>query len=250
MKSDLQSTLSAAKQENRCLFAMLIDPDTKPNSDLERRVKMAEASGVNMFFVGGSLLKEDFFEETIRTIKSVSSLPVVLFPGSALQVSAYADAILFLSLISGRNPDLLIGQQVIAAPYVKKSGLEVLSTGYMLVDGGTLTTAHYVSQTSPIPAGNISVAVNTAVAGELLGLSCLYLDCGSGAKNPVSPEMIQAVSEAVDIPVIVGGGMRTEEQIRLAAQSGANVVVVGNAIEENENLIYSLVGSLTAEKKF
>lgn len=245
MTRSLHSLLMDAKGSNRTLFAMLIDPDKKPDEVFYERVLNASKAGVNLFFVGGSLLQDDFLEQTVDVLKSVSNVPVVLFPGSAMQITKNADAILFLSLISGRNPDLLIGQQVVAAPYVKKSGLESIATGYMLIDGGTMTTAHYISQTRPIPSSNIAVAVNTALAGEMLGLSAIYLDCGSGAKAPVSADMIRAVSEAVDIPVIVGGGIRTTHEVESAAKAGATVVVVGNALEENPSLLQSLIASAT-----
>jgi putative glycerol-1-phosphate prenyltransferase len=245
MARALHSLLMDAKGSNRTLFAMLIDPDKKPDEVFYERILSATKSGVDLFFVGGSLLQDDYLEETVEVLKSVTSVPVVLFPGSAMQITNKADAILFLSLISGRNPDLLIGQQVVAAPYIKKSGIESMATGYMLIDGGTMTTAHYISQTRPIPSSNIAVAVNTALAGEMLGLSAIYLDCGSGAKSPVSADMIRAVSAAVNIPVIVGGGIRTTLEVESAVKAGATVVVVGNALEQNPSLLQSLIASTT-----
>jgi putative glycerol-1-phosphate prenyltransferase len=162
---------------------------------------------------------------------------VVLFPGDNLQINSHADAILFLSLISGRNPDLLIGKHVISAPILKDSGIEVVSTGYMLIDGGTPTSVSYMSNTTPIPANKRDIAVCTAMAGEMLGLKLIFMDAGSGALNPVGENMISAVKKSIDIPLIVGGGIRSAEKAKAAFEAGADVVVVGNAIESNKDLI-------------
>jgi len=169
-------------------------------------------------------------------LKSKTSLPVVLFPGSAMQFAPNADGILFLSLISGRNPDFLIGQHVAVAPTVKQSGVEVIPTGYILIDGGSPTSVQYMSQTMPIPNTKPEIAVATAIAGELLGLKAIYLEAGSGAMVPVPAVLIQAVRKAITIPIIVGGGIRTREQYQSALDAGANLVVVGNGLEANPQL--------------
>ena len=169
---------------------------------------------------------------------------MVLFPGNSSQLSYKADGILFLSLISGRNPDLLIGRHVISAPFLKMSPLEVISTGYMLVDGGVPTTVLYMSNTQPIPATKDDVAVCTAMAGELLGLKLIYMDAGSGAKNAISESMISAVRGAIAVPLIVGGGISTPEKARLNVLAGADVVVVGNAIEKDPQLVLSIADAV------
>lgn len=192
----------------------------------------------DLLFVGGSLLSRNNVRETVVAIKQKSNIPVVLFPGSTMQFTEEADALLFLSLISGRNPDLLIGRHVEIAPILRQSSIEVLPTGYMLIDSGMPTTASYISNSSPIPHNKADVAACTAMAGELLGLRLIYLDAGSGANRPVSPEMIGMVRNHVQIPVIVGGGIRNELQMAEAMEAGADVVVVGNAIETEPDLIH------------
>lgn len=226
-----------ARHQGRKQLAVLIDPDTPSPAQLKEIVEKAEAAGATLLFVGGSLLTRDVLDECIGQIKSLSSLPVVLFPGSVQQVSSQADAILFLSLISGRNPELLIGNHVIAAPYIRQAQLEVLPTGYMLVDSGRATTATYISGTPPIPHDKDEIAACTALAGEMLGLKLIYLDGGSGAEKPISPAMVKAVREAVDAPIIVGGGIRTAKQATELCRAGADIVVVGNATEKNPAVI-------------
>lgn len=220
---------------------MLIDPDFGQDEvRLERTVQNACMAKADLIFVGGSLLTSAAFDRCVELVKHWSSKPVVLFPGSPSQLSAHADAVLFLSLISGRNPELLIGHHVVAAPTVKALGLEAIPTGYMLVDGGRTTTAHYVSQSSPIPHDKPGIAAATALAGELLGLRSIYLDTGSGAPRSVSPEMIAAVRATVDLPIIVGGGIRTAEQARQLCAAGADVLVVGTAFEEDPERIFAM----------
>jgi putative glycerol-1-phosphate prenyltransferase len=240
----IQTKILDAKQSGKTLFAVLLDPDKPVDQYFINRIRDAEYAGVDLFLVGGSLMSNDFMEDTIKAIRQVTNIPVLLFPGSSMQVTPNADALLFLSLISGRNPDLLIGHHVMAAPYVKKSGLEVIPTGYMLVDGGSSTTAHYVSQSLPIPHDKPHIASTTAMAGEMLGLKVIYLDAGSGARIPVSQDMIKAVRAAVDLPIIVGGGMSTQEDLQRASAAGADVVVVGNALERGETHVASLSAAL------
>jgi len=214
------------------LFALLLDPDKCSNEHLKKLLPIAIQCNVSMILVGGSLVKEDF-GTFVSSIKEQSPLPVVIFPGNAMHFSIDADAILLLSLISGRNADFLIGNHVIASNAIKNSGLEVLSTGYILIDGGVQTSVQYMSNTMPIPSSKIDIAVATALAGEQLGLKLIYLEAGSGAKNPVPIEMIKAVREAVNIPLIVGGGLKTSEQVQAAWNAGADMVVVGNALEND-----------------
>jgi len=180
------------------------------------------------------------WESLVTLIKKESSIPVVLFPGSPSQVTPAADALLYLSLISGRNPELLIGQHVVSAPLVRKSGLEVMSTGYMVIDGGAPTTVSYISNATPIPCDKNEIAVCTAMAGEMLGMKLIYMDAGSGAKNPITSSMIQSVSSQISIPLIVGGGIRDAEQAFKSANAGADIIVVGNAIEKDASLILEI----------
>jgi putative glycerol-1-phosphate prenyltransferase len=214
-------------------LAVLLDPDKVDFSTLELSAKTFELAGVGYLFVGGSLLEKDRTEALIRVLKTVCNIPIILFPGSVMQICPQADAILFLSLISGRNPDFLIGQQVIAAPMLESSDLEVIATGYMLIDSGKLTTALYMSGTMPIPANKPEIARCTALAGHYLGLQTFYLDAGSGADNPVPASIIQAVS-GIPKPLIVGGGINSPAKANNAAKAGADIIVVGNALENNQ----------------
>ena len=223
--------------EGKKQFAILIDPDKENEDSLEALCELANQYKVDYLFVGGSLLTQDCLSDCIEVIKLHTQIPVVLFPGDNLQINSHADAILFLSLISGRNPDLLIGKHVISAPILKDSGIEVVSTGYMLIDGGTPTSVSYMSNTTPIPANKRDIAVCTAMAGEMLGLKLIFMDAGSSALNPVGENMISAVKKSIDIPLIVGGGIRSAEKAKAAFEAGADVVVVGNAIESNKDLI-------------
>ena len=222
-------------------MAVLIDPDFgQDEAVLERTVQNACMAKADLLFVGGSLLTSASFDRCVELVKRWSDKPVVLFPGSPAQLSRHADAVLFLSLISGRNPELLIGHHVTAAPTVKALGIEAVPTGYMLVDGGRLTTVSYVSQTVPIPHDKPGIAAATALAGELLGLRTIYLDTGSGAQRTVSPAMIAAVRQAVDLPLIVGGGIRDAATARALCDAGADVLVVGTAFEQDPELIFSM----------
>lgn len=164
-------------------------------------------------------------------------MPVLLFPGSPSQISKRADALLYLSLISGRNADLLIGQHVISAPFVRASGLEIISTGYMVIDGGAPTTVSYISNATPIPADKADIALCTAMAGEMLGHKLIYMDAGSGAKKPISETMIAAVAQSITVPLVIGGGIRDAEKAYLNCKAGADIIVVGNAIEKEASLV-------------
>lgn len=229
--------LVEAKQRGKKKFAVLIDPDSLRISKLEKIIELANEGHIDYFFIGGSLILNDMLDQVLINIKQKSSIPLVLFPGNTFQISDKADALLFLSLISGRNPELLIGQHVVSAPYLKLSPLEVISTGYMLIDGGIPTTVSYMSNTQAIPSDKEDIAVCTAMAGEMLGMKMMFMDAGSGAKRPVSCDMIEAVSNSIDVPLIVGGGIRTPEKAFQNVKSGADLVVVGNAIEKHPELI-------------
>ena len=225
------------KKANKKSFALLIDPDKQDLTQLLIIINKAEKAKVDYIFVGGSLLTYDSLDNCLKTIKNNSTIPVVLFPGNAMQVNDKADGILFLSLISGRNAEMLIGKQVITAPILKKSSLEVLSTGYILVDSGKPTTVSYMSNTTPIPADKDTVSACTAMAGEMLGLKLIFMDGGSGAKNPISSKMIATVSKSIDAPLIIGGGINSGEKALANCKAGADIIVVGNAIEKNKDLI-------------
>ncbi|GCD79808.1 geranylgeranylglyceryl phosphate synthase [Schleiferia thermophila] len=221
-------------------MAALIDPDKNDRRSLVRIVQNSQMADIDFFFIGGSLLIKDELDQTIALIKEHSEIPCVLFPGSVMQISSKADAILFLSLISGRNPEFLIGNHVIAAPYIRQTSLEVIPTGYMLIHCGNTTTAHYISATLPIPSDKDDIAAVTAMAGEMLGFKLIYLDAGSGASHPIRPSMIEAVRQSVEIPIIVGGGIRSALQAKQTYDAGADILVIGNALEKNASLIQQL----------
>lgn len=236
----LYEQLTAAKQRGEKRLAVLIDPDKLRLQRLEELLGLGIEFGVHYFFIGGSLVVNNMLDEVLSGIRQRCDIPLVLFPGNSFQLSYKADAILFLSLISGRNSELLIGQHVIAAPFLKMSPLEVISTGYMLIDGGVQTAVQYMSNTYPIPAGKTDIAVCTALAGEMLGLKTIYLEAGSGALNPVPEHMIEAVRGAISIPLIVGGGIRTPEKAAASLRAGADMLVVGNAVEKEPGLLREL----------
>ena len=221
-------------------LALLIDPDQAEPAHLDKTISLALEAGVDLFFVGGSLITGEQMGTVVRYLKRRTTVPVVLFPGSNHHIEPDADALLLLCLISGRNPDFLIGQHVVAAPLLKRSGLELLPTGYILVDGGAPTTVSYVSNTQPIPADKLPIAACTALAGQMLGLKLIYLDGGSGARQAVPPRMIAAVRREIEIPLIVGGGIRTASAAADAWQAGADVVVIGNAVETRPELIVEI----------
>lgn len=229
--------LKQLKSENKNAFAVLIDPDSVTPASIQNIAGLCNEASVDFVFMGGSIMVTTHVDTCIQNFKKESDIPVILFPGSPSQVSPSADALLYLSLISGRNPDLLIGQHVISAPSIKASGLEVISTGYMVIDGGVPTTVSYMSHSAPIPANKPDVALCTAWAGELQGKHVIYMDAGSGAQFPISKEMIHKVSSNIDIPLIVGGGIRTPEKVYENCKAGAQVIVVGNAIEKDLSLI-------------
>ena len=241
---DIYTSLCERKANGRKSFAILIDPDKVDNEKMQRLLELAHVAKVDYFLVGGSLVISNYLDTCVQFIKKNSSIPVILFPGSHTQVSRYADALLYLSLISGRNPELLIGQHVISAPAVRKSGLEILSTGYMVIDGGAPTTVSYISNASPLPADKNEIAVCTAMAGEMLGMQLIYMDAGSGAKRPITESMIATVSRHISVPLFIGGGITNPEKAYLNCKAGADIIVVGNAIEKDESLIMEMASAV------
>lgn len=244
MDKNLYNSFLEAKQTGKKKFVVLIDPDNLRLEKLNSVLELSKQANVDYFFIGGSLVVNDMLDMVLGNIKKVTDIPMILFPGNSFQLSYKADGLLFLSLISGRNADLLIGKHVITAPFLKISPLEIMSTGYMLVDGGISTTVQYMSNTTPIPADKDDIALCTAMAGEMLGLKLMYLDAGSGAKDPVSTSMIDAVSTAINVPLIVGGGIRTPEKAYENVKAGADVIVVGNAIEKDPQLIIEMAAAV------
>ena len=218
-------------------FVVLIDPDKPTDKEIIDIVKKSQKVGVDFFFVGGSLLTTDSLDNCIKLIKKHCDIPVLIFPGNSLQISKWCDGFLLLSLISGRNSEMLIGRHVIAAPYLKLYGNEIIPTGYMLVDGGRQTSVSYMSNTTPIPHDKDDIAMCTALAGEMLGLKVIYMDAGSGAVMPISKEMIYKVKNTISVPLIVGGGIRTPEQAAESARAGADIIVVGNALEKSTEML-------------
>ncbi len=216
---------------NRKKLAVLIDPDKLVDKQVALTAEKTQKGRADFFLVGGSLVSSSL-DETIRIIKENSNLPVILFPGSILQISEKADGILLLSLISGRNPDLLIGNHVVAAPFLKKSKLEVFSTGYILVDGGNKSSVEYMSNTKPIPYNKEDIAAATAIAGELLGNKLIYLEAGSGALNHINEKMVAKVKQSINIPLIVGGGLSDVEAVKKVCKARAYIIVTGTAFEK------------------
>lgn len=238
---------SFAKTEKK-KFALLIDPDKKEIADYAREASLAATHQVDYIFVGGSLLTRDNMEECVKAIKDNCDIPVILFPGNTNQVTKLADGIFFLSLISGRNPEMLIGKHVMIAPLLRNSNLEIISTGYLLIDGGKVSSAQYMSNSTPIPADKFEIAACTAMAGEMLGFKAIYIDAGSGAPMPIKPAMIKRIKKNISIPLIVGGGIRNATLAVDACGAGADIIVVGNAIEKDDLLIASIANAIHSFK--
>ena len=244
MSKGIYHSLTNRKGTGKKSFAVLIDPDKVNDQSMEQLIQLSVSAKVDYFLVGGSLVISNYLDNCLQLIKRSCDIPTILFPGSPSQVSKYADALLYLSLISGRNAELLIGQHVVSAPMVKKSGLEIMSTGYMVVDGGAPTTVSYISNASPLPADKNEIAVCTAMAGEMLGMKLIYMDAGSGAKIAISESMIEKVAQSISVPLIVGGGIVDPEKAYLNCKAGADVVVVGNAIEKDSSLIKEMAAAV------
>ena len=225
-------------------MSLLVDPDKSTIAECERLAVIAAEAGVDYFFVGSSILTHGNLDSCVEVLKKECAIPVILFPGNIQQVSIHADAILFLSLISGRNPDLLIGNHVLSAPFLKTSGIEIIPAGYMLIDSGSPTSVSYMSNTTPIPHDKDEIAWCTALAGEMLGMKLIFMDAGSGARFPVSSKMIHSVREAVSIPLIVGGGIKSPEKAIENCSAGADMIVIGNAIEKNHSLVSEIADAI------
>ena len=242
--------LKAVLRQRGAGFLCLLDPDRRDKQDLVHTATMCAENGADALLLGGSFLLYTDFDRVVREVKRAIGIPVLIFPGPDMnQVSSAADAILFLCMISGRNPDLLIGQQVKAAPIVKAYGLEAISTGYMLVDSGRQTTAEYISNTKPMPGDKPEIATAHALAAQYLGMQCVYMDAGSGAERMVSDEMIAAVSGNISIPVIAGGGIRKPQDAGSKVAAGAHFVVVGSILEAQRDpvLVREFAGAVHGE---
>jgi putative glycerol-1-phosphate prenyltransferase len=236
---NIHQQILEAKKEGQKLLAILLDPDKIVWEKLDHLLLKINQSPATHIFVGGSIVKAAIIEDLIEALKLKTNLPVVIFPGDPSQISAQADAILFLSLLSGRNPDYLIEYQVQAAPILKKTNLEVISTGYILIESGNETAVARVSKTKPLNRENFDLVLATAQAGEMLGNKLIYLEAGSGAKNAVPLKMIQLISQNIEIPIIVGGGIVDLHGIQNAYKAGADLVVIGTAFENDSHFFES-----------
>ncbi len=224
------------KIKSEAAFVILIDPDKITAPDIPPFIERCISSGIDMLLIGGSLLNGNEFDSKVKLIKSsAQNTPVIIFPGGVNQLSVHADALLYLSLISGRNADYLIGNQVLAAPVIKKSKIEVISTAYMLVESGQTTSVEFMSGTKPIPRDKTDIAIAHALAAEYLGFKVIYLEAGSGAKQSIPEEMVRGVSHSVDLPIIVGGGIKSPETANKKVLAGAHIIVVGNHFETNND---------------
>ena len=212
-------------------FLVLLDPDRSPRESISNQAKKCCDAGVDALLIGTSLMMGDGFSDYVASIREAVDIPVIIFPGDSSQVTGEADAILFLSLLSGRNPEFIIGEQIRSAPLIRSLGLEAISTAYLLIDSGKLTSVEYMSNTRPIPSDKPEIAVSHAMAAEMFGMKLVYLEAGSGAEKPVPDAMIRAVASEVGIPVVVGGGIRTSATIVSKIEAGASLIVVGNHLE-------------------
>ncbi|KAF2329550.1 phosphoglycerol geranylgeranyltransferase [Flavobacterium ginsenosidimutans] len=235
----IRQQILEAKSNGQKLLAVLLDPDKIVLENLGHLIEKITQSPATHIFVGGSIVQNNILEELILELKQKTSLPVILFPGDPSQISSKADGILFLSLLSGRNPDYLIEYQVQAAPILKKTNLEVISTGYILIESGNETAVARVSKTKPLSRENLDLVLATALAGEMLGNQLIYLEAGSGAKQPVPTEMIELIAQNIEIPIIVGGGIVDLQGIQKAYNAGADLVVIGTAFENNSHFFES-----------
>jgi len=244
MTNRIYQSLLQHKANGQKSFAVLIDPDKVTVDKIDELTALASEAQVDYLLVGGSLVVTNRLDEVVQQIKKNCDIPVILFPGSPSQITPYADALLYLSLISGRNAELLIGQHVISAPFVKQSRLEIISTGYMVIDGGAPTTVSYISNAAPIPADKNEIAMCTAMAGEMLGMKLIFMDAGSGAKRPINESMIEKVSQVIEVPLVIGGGILDPEKAYLNCKAGADMIVIGNAIEKDASLIKEMSAAI------
>jgi phosphoglycerol geranylgeranyltransferase len=229
--------LLAIKAKKGCGFLVLLDPDRRSPKALADYARKCESAGVDAFLFGSSIMIANHFENTLNAVKKATKKPVIIFPGSSSMISGQADAILFLSLISGRNPNLLIDEHVRAAPLLKRMKLEAIPTAYMLIESGVLTSVSYMSNTLPIPRDKPDIACAHALAGQYLGMKLIYLEAGSGAQKPVPVEMVRRVSSYVDLPVIVGGGIKDADYAAKVAKAGASFIIIGNALEKSPEMV-------------
>jgi phosphoglycerol geranylgeranyltransferase len=235
MMSKVFQQLLDIKSEKGAGYIVLIDPDRKNEDTLVKQVTVANKSSVDALFVGGSLMMDSKHNERVAVIKKEADIPVIFFPGGLNQLNQYYDAILFMSLLSGRNPQYLIGEQVVAAPIINDLGIEVIPTGYLLFDGGANSTVEFMSDTKPLPMNRPDIAVAHALAAEYLGKKLIYLEAGSGATHAIPLEIIQQIAAETNVPLIVGGGIRTPEAARERVAAGASFIVTGSILEENGN---------------
>ena len=239
--TNIYNHILKSKAKSKKLLAILLDPDKLELNKVQILLDKINQSPATHIFIGGSCVENNILDELISKIKENCALPIVLFPGNPSQISDKADAILFLSLISGRNPDFLIEHQVKAAPILKQTNLEIISTGYILVESGSETAVERVSKTTPLDRNNLDLALATAQAGEMLGNKLIYLEAGSGAKQAVPSKMIQLVSQNIQIPLLVGGGIIDLQGIQKAYDSGADLVIIGTAFENDLNFFESSI---------
>jgi len=237
MESKILNYILSKKENDKKLLAILIDPDKLTLNDIKKTVSKIKSTKVDFIFVGGSTVLPNATALFVQELKIHTEIPIVLFPGETGQITDHANGILFLSLLSGDNPEYLIHQQVKAAPILKKTNLEIIPTGYILIDGHNKTAVQKISQTLPIPQSEKNKITNTALAGKYLGKQLIYLEAGSGAKTPVHSSIISAVKREIDIPIIVGGGIRSKAAMQNAYNHGADIVVIGTAFEEDENFL-------------
>ena len=235
--------MSVLSELNNCVekkgagFIVLIDPDKKNDKNIDKLVEKANQNGVDAIFVGGSIMMDRFYHKRVERIKSISEIPVILFPGGVNQINKHYDAMLFMSILSGRNSHYLIGEQVIAAPIVKDLGIEVIPTGYLLVDGGNNSSVQFMSGSNPIPIEKPDILIAHALAAQYLGKKLVYLESGSGAKNSIPNNLLKAVTKYIDVPIIVGGGIKTPKSANEKVLAGASFVVIGSILEGNNTNI-------------
>ena len=240
MAKSILEHIKTSKEKGQKLLAILLDPDKLLLDDIPQTIHKINQQKVDFIFVGGSTVANGITESFVKKIKKFTQIPIVLFPGDFEQITNNADALLFLSLLSGRNPEYLIGQQIKSVNKLKKTSLEIIPTGYILIDGGVETSVQKVSQTTPISQSNIEEITETALAGAYLGNQLIYLEAGSGAAVPADAKIISSVANSIKIPLIVGGGIRTKQQLENAYKNGADLVVIGTAFEENNSILDKL----------
>ena len=241
------SKLNDCVEKKGAGFIVLIDPDKKNDKNIDQLVEKAHQNGVDAIFVGGSIMMDGLYHKRVERIKSISEIPVILFPGGVNQINKHYDAMLFMSLLSGRNSHYLIGEQVIAAPIVKDYGIETIPTGYLLIDGGSPTSVEVVSGTKPLPSNRPDIIVSHALAAQFLGMELIYLEAGSGALNEVPEDVVKKVADEISIGLIVGGGIRTPEDANSIVNSGASFVVIGSAIEKSAELMEEFSSSIHSD---